>query len=191
MNFRANKPSMVRLRKVWYYCCFGFVPALAGKTIERYYAEAGKQSAPIELEQLGPSHPYLMVVGSPPLRFQEPPLPLGSMDPTPVAPPPNPATVPKPASAKASGSPPPPPAKPSVTGGPKPNSASGDAVTSAGPPIGHDQVLPSIIPDEMRPRVRPEEFLPFFQLPGSGQQDGPAHEAPPALPPSSATYRKE
>ncbi len=190
MNFRANKPSMVRLRKVWYYCCFGFAPALAGKTIERYYADAAKEAAPTELEQLGPSHPYLMVIGSPPLRFQEPSLPLGSMEQTPVALPPNPATVPKPVSARSTGAPPP-PVKPSAPGGPKPNSAPGDTITSAGQPAGHDQVLPSIIPDEMRPRVRPEEFLPFFQLPGSGQQDAPAPEAPSTLPPSSATYRKE
>jgi len=190
MNFRANKPYMVCLRKVWYYCCFGFVPALAGKTIERYYADMGKGAAPIELEQLGPSHPYLKVIGSPPLRFEEPPLPLGPTEQTPVAPPPNPATVPRPAAARSAGAPPPPPAKPSAPGGPKPDSASGDTVTSAGP-ASHDQALPSIIPDEMRPRVRPEEFLPFFQMPGSGQGDAPSPEAPPTLPPSSATYRKE
>ena len=59
MNFRANKPSMVRLRKVWYYCCFGFAPALAGKTIERYYADAAKEAAPTELEQLGADHAVL------------------------------------------------------------------------------------------------------------------------------------
>jgi hypothetical protein len=191
MNFRANKPSMVRLRKAWYYCCFGFAPALAGKTIERYYAGAGTEAAPIELEQLGPSHPYLKAIGSPPLRFQEPPLPLGSMEQTPVAPPPNPATVPKPASARSGGEPPPPPVKPSALGGPKPATAPDDTVASAGQQAGHDQALPSIIPDEMRPKVRPEEFLPFFQLPGSGQHEVPAPEVPPTLPQSSATYRKE
>jgi hypothetical protein len=41
---------------------------------------------------MGPSHPYLTVIGSPPLRFQEPPLPASSnVEQTPVAKPPNPS----------------------------------------------------------------------------------------------------
>jgi hypothetical protein len=191
MNFRANKLCLVRLRKVWYYCCFGFAPALAGKTVERYYTDAGKGGAPFELEQMGPSHPYLAVIGPPPLRFQEPPPPLAPMEQTPVARPPNPATVPKPAPSGPAGSPPQQKTKGPPSGEPRSDSASGGTVLSAGQPPVTDQVQPSIIPDEMRPKVRPEEFLPFFQLPGSGQQDAPAPETPPTLPPSSATYRKE
>ena len=55
----------------------------------------------------------------------------------------------------------------------------------------------SILPDENRPQVRPEDFLPFFQIPGSATQPGDVTlvvpvprnvPAPVALPTSSATY---
>jgi hypothetical protein len=53
----------------------------------------------------------------------------------------------------------------------------------------------SILPDEMRPQVRPEDFLPFFQIPGAhGNPDVTVAvpvQAQPAQPPpqtSSATY---
>ena len=56
-----------------------------------------------------------------------------------------------------------------------------------------------ILRDDTRPSLQPEDFLPFFQLPGTGRLSGevtvitpvPAQApAPPALPPSSATYRQ-
>jgi hypothetical protein len=57
---------------------------------------------------------------------------------------------------------------------------------------------PAIIPDDARPSVRPEDFLPYFQLPGAGKP-GDVNLLVPAsalrgdtgsLPvqPSSATY---
>ena len=54
-----------------------------------------------------------------------------------------------------------------------------------------------ILPDEMRPQARPEDFLPFFQIPAAHPDDvtvftpvprTPA--APSSLPTSSATYRQ-
>ena len=54
-----------------------------------------------------------------------------------------------------------------------------------------------ILHDELRPQVRPEDFLPYFQVPGSATQSGavipgaytPRGAPEPApLPPSSATY---
>ena len=57
---------------------------------------------------------------------------------------------------------------------------------------------PPIVPDEAAGRVKPEDFLPFFQYPGGqrpGQPDEPAKASSPPtpgqLPPSSATYRQE
>ena len=56
-----------------------------------------------------------------------------------------------------------------------------------------------ILPDDTRPSLQPEDFLPFFQLPGTGRLSGEVNvitpmpaQAPgsPALPPSSATYRQ-
>ena len=41
-------------------------------------------------------------------------------------------------------------------------------------------IPPAILPDDTRPQVRAEDFLPYFQIPG-----GPV---PAQLPPSSATY---
>ncbi len=56
----------------------------------------------------------------------------------------------------------------------------------------------AILPDDTRPSVRPEDFLPYFQVPGATTSAGevnvimPANAfTPPAaapLPPSSATY---
>ncbi len=46
-----------------------------------------------------------------------------------------------------------------------------------------------IIPDETRPKVKAEDFLPFFQFPGSSTNDTPAPLPPGRQPPSTATYR--
>jgi hypothetical protein len=55
---------------------------------------------------------------------------------------------------------------------------------------------PAILPDDTRPKVRAEDFLPFFQFPGSGSNPNdvtvvPAPAEPGKLPPSSATYRQQ
>ena len=55
---------------------------------------------------------------------------------------------------------------------------------------------PRILLDDVRPAVRPEEFLPYFQIPGRKQAGEltvvvpvpPSVPAPSTLPPSSATY---
>ena len=56
----------------------------------------------------------------------------------------------------------------------------------------------AILPDDGDPRVRPEDFLPFFQFPGGrpGQSETtvaqpPTAPAPGQIPPSSATYHEE
>jgi hypothetical protein len=59
------------------------------------------------------------------------------------------------------------------------------------------QPPPSIMPDDVAPKVRPEDFLPYFQFPGTeapsndvnaSSQAGPA---PKAIPGSSATYQEQ
>ncbi len=56
---------------------------------------------------------------------------------------------------------------------------------------------PAIIQDDLRPSVRAEDFLPYFQMPGSARNPSDvtllmpvptAAPAPAAIPPSSATY---
>ena len=53
------------------------------------------------------------------------------------------------------------------------------------PPESTHGPLP-ILPDDLRQPTRPEDFLPYFQLPGPGVNPGVPAPAP--LPPSSATY---
>ena len=58
-------------------------------------------------------------------------------------------------------------------------------------------VPPSVLPDDSGPKARPEDFLPFFQFPGTGAHGGetvaaPAVSATPGtLPPSTATYEQQ
>jgi len=56
-----------------------------------------------------------------------------------------------------------------------------------------------ILPDDTRPSLQPEDFLPFFQMPGTGRMTSDVTviapvprqaPPPPAQPPSSATYRQ-
>lgn len=56
----------------------------------------------------------------------------------------------------------------------------------------------AILPDDTRPSVRPEDFLPYFQVPGAAKSANEVNVIMPAniftppaaapLPPSSATY---
>lgn len=171
-------------------------------------ANSGPAVAP-EPVRSARSRPYLTTLGAPQLRFAQavpppdltvhrvaaPPLPpteeigqantaaaataIGAIEAMPTttdagagtgAPPPELGTVPESAD--------PPPATPAAA---KP------------PPI-------SILPDDTRQKVRAEDFLPFFQFPGSGGGRSelnvivpvpPTPPAPGTQPPSSATYRQQ
>lgn len=132
---------------------------------------------------------YLSTVGAPALRFEEPaPLPAAppssepsSGTPSPVALAPAHST--EPASA------------PAVPAGNENLTASETKPErNAGPKT---KTSPLIIPDDTRPAVHPEDFLPFFQFPSAGKEAGtlnvivPVPHEPSAgapLPPSSATY---
>ena len=143
--------------------------------------------------------PYLPVTGAPPLRFQE------------AAPPPD--LVARPAAA----APPTPALTPMETSVAQANAAAARSATvSETPATTAPQTAPDasvakpsgtspakapapILPDNARPAVHPEDFLPYFQIPGSAQSSSdvtlfvPAPKTPPApapLPPSSATYRQ-
>jgi hypothetical protein len=124
---------------------------------------------------------YLATIGGPGLRFTAP------------APESEPATRPVvpvlPAAPPTAGA-----ATPASPGGetrmseprePKPVAKPAVAPAAKSPP-------PPILPDDLRPQVRPEDFLPFFQPPGSSAGAVPAGvpvpPPPGALPPSSATF---
>ena len=63
------------------------------------------------------------------------------------------------------------------------------------PPAPEVKSPPPILPDSVHPVVHPEDFLPYFQIPGGRAADVnvivpgvPSAPAPAPLPPSSATY---
>jgi hypothetical protein len=103
------------------------------------------------------SRPYLRAVGPPGLWFQLVPKPAPAPEPIRVI------AEPKTAAGLTAG-PPPPPAN--AAPAPKP---------AATPPP--EVPRPRILPDEMRKRVKPEDFIPFFQ-------------APDPAPTSTATYHQ-
>lgn len=140
--------------------------------------------------------PYLLATGAPPLRFQEASLPL---HPAPSAP--APATAPAPTPTPDATTPAPseetapdtvvitdPAAPGTATPVPPANPETSTAPAKTPAPI---------LPDDARPPIRAEDFLPYFQIPGSAKTPAdvtvlvPVPKAPPApaaLPPSSATY---
>lgn len=68
---------------------------------------------------------------------------------------------------------------------------------AAAPPVSARGTPPAILPDDTRPQVHAEDFLPFFQIPGASGPPGevnlvlplpPGRPAPSPLPLSSATY---
>ncbi|MBL9215226.1 MAG: hypothetical protein JNG83_07100 [Opitutaceae bacterium] len=132
------------------------------------------------------SVPYLRAMGSPPLRFQEEPPPRPPRPvPTPAAPEPLAGRDTEPAPPDTSAL----PATP-----PEPDATHGVSSTSPAP------TPEPILPDETRPKVRAEDFLPFFQFPARGGSAGdvtiiapvpPAPSVPSHALPSSATYRQQ
>ncbi len=168
-----NRPKPERLRKVW--CCIGFCLALAmtSKAGTQYLVDFGEG----RIRPVAASEAYLCVVGSPALRFREP---IRIAEPSEVRPAEPAKLAAQPAEPPHLPTPSNPTAKAAATVVTEVHSSS----TQAAP----DETQPSIIPDDMRPRVRTEEFLPFFQLPGPA---APTPPSPDAVPPSSATYRQK
>jgi hypothetical protein len=150
------------------------------------------------------SRPYLAVASAPALRFEErtpppdlsvrppagaPPQPAGAPGKTEPAGPTPPAPLAQPAVSTPSLSPTESAAQPEI---PPPSKDSGAAVAPSQPA----KPPASILPDDTRPKVRAEDFLPFFQFPGAPASPGdvilaPAPPVPGQQPPSSATYRQQ
>ena len=132
------------------------------------------------------SRPYLKVSGSLGLRSAPAPrpIPVLKVNQAPVA-----TTVPSVASALPEASP------ESIIPEIEPAS-SGSEVPA--PPVKPTMLKPTrnILPDDTRPSTRPEDFLPFFKFPGSGDvtvivpASVPQPPAPGQMPASSATYQQ-
>lgn len=198
MNHREPPHVPVGVRRALHCLSLLLLPAL---TTENQFA-ATRQRAPVrsmdELQEMEPV-PYLPYSGAPPLRFQKlaPPPDLVTHPPAGAPPRPSAANEVELATVKAAVS---------ITNssaardGADPKSADPKAATPA-PEAKPVKPTPApILPDDTRAPVRPEDFLPFFQLPGAATQNGdvtlvvPAARGAPApapLPPSSATYTQK
>ena len=150
---------------------------------------------------------YLVALGSPPLRFEEPAPPPDLVTRPPAAAPPQPpsganasdsaALVPETnALAATPGSPVAPAAAAIVATAPidsvvvEPDEDPSDTIDAAPEPA---RTPPPILRDDFRPQTRPEDFLPYFQIPAPGTDATvivPTPRTPNGtpLPPSSATY---
>jgi hypothetical protein len=190
MNFRAHQPRPAGARWAAIRLVLGLLPVMATSALSMAPETAG-------------SRPYLVVTGTVPLRFEEPmpPPPPDQIVRPPAGAPPHPAipsssTV-EPEPAKEST---PEGANPSgaadTTGSPE-SSASSPPLDATSTPVPKEKPPPpAILPDDTRPRVRAEDFLPFFQFPGSAANPNdvtlaPAPPTPGGQPPSSATYRQQ
>lgn len=174
MNLTVNKPWLAQSRRLFVHFLFGFFPALLWKLNERSAGAAEKSmihSAKIEVPA-----PYLAAVGPPPLRFMAPPV-IAIADPSERK-----TRAPRADAASLPDAPVVP-----LAAGVSASKVSPAADKAGKPPESSE---PTIIQDEMRPQVRPEQFLPFFQLPGTGSLPI-TPGAQPQLPPSTATYRQE
>lgn len=140
--------------------------------------------------------PYLVAAGAPPLRFAPAPLPPEPAPTAPAASSTSSATKTDPASKTTPDFISPLVPEP-VAAASKPAELPNETTETTDAAKPAVKTPPPILADDVRPAVRPEDFLPFFQVPGSARRPGtlnvvvpvpPAPPAPGILPPSSATY---
>ncbi len=136
--------------------------------------------------------PYLASVGPRPLRFQTP-APAPVLQEMPVVTTTGPSPTEETAVVAASDA-----ARPGTEAMPPTTGTTADSANST-PAESSIQVPQPILRDHITPTVRAEDFLPYFQIPGSAQNSSdvtllvpavPAAPAAPTIPPSSATYRQ-
>jgi hypothetical protein len=185
MNLCEPPHLPVGTRRTLRYLSLLLLPALAPKAVHSLPRST--------LESTGPeSVPYLPALGAPPLRWQPPVAPPKAVArpamPAPPTPVPN-VAIPESEPSLPALAPPvaaTPPQEDTVA-----ESRTLEATAPAKPPP------PAILPDDARPPVRAEDFLPYFQPPGFIHPAGNLNvivpgaftaPAPGPLPPSSATY---
>jgi hypothetical protein len=189
MNHREPPRHLAGIRKAL-HCLLGMLlPATAALTNAHAFPRL-LPSAAVAARRVEPT-PYLSATATPPLRFQQPAPQLMSLQP---------ATTPAPANAAAQTL--------AIDGATAPQSTAARGEPEIGAPAANpsnsagETDMPAksptaILPDDVRPSIRPEEFLPYFQIPGSARQSADvtllvpvpkAAPAPASIPPSSATY---
>ena len=197
MNHRESPPLSAGARRALRCLSLLLVPALAPETAPAMprSRHAFRQGVG---EHGGDSLPYLAMVGAPPLRFEKSaPPPDLVMRPAAAAPPVPSLTLTESsvalANAAAARS-----TAATTRGEDEAPVTELPAIAAVAPPPPPKPTPRAIIPDDTRPKVRPEDFLPYFQIPGSARSANevnvimPANAftpPPPAtLPPSTATY---
>lgn len=131
------------------------------------------------------SAPYLAVIAPPALRFREAPAPISfELEPVPMGT----AAIDD-------------PSLPPVTPYQAPAAPEAEAVKIKAKVVTEEakiptKEVPTILPDDLRREVRPEDVLPFFQFPRGRATIGVSVPVPPQVPaptqvPSSATYRQQ
>jgi hypothetical protein len=161
--------------------------------VVRAWSRPMQPSRPASVQEV----PYLVALGAPPLRFLEPAPPPDLVSRPPAAAPPHPSDTDEVASPSAepvaqTAPPPSPLSLPTPVSAPADSAPASEAEASVPAPTRTPQ---PILPDEIRPQARPEDFLPFFQIPSTQPGDPsvivpvPRASVPTTpLPPSSATY---
>jgi hypothetical protein len=201
MNCRVSTTSAGRPSKAWHLLFFLFLPGLTTEVGLTSSAEALGEDG-FGSGYRGPSRPYLRFVGPPPLRFEEakPPPDLASRPPGtgPALPEVPSETARTPAAPVQPVQAPKSPTQAPVA--PKPQVLK-ETTPATGKPDGPPTPTPTILPDEDRQQVKPEDFLPYFQLPPSGNSGAPgapgtpaapgADAAPREIPSSSSTYNQQ
>ena len=197
MNQRVAAPLLVPQRKAtWAYLSL-LLPALATDVAQTTALPARGDVNAFPFVPFEEIRPYLAAVGAPPLRFEAAaPPPDVSVRPPPAGPPAPRAKEEKAEAERISSvaiAPPgPAPKGPVATKGKPEESAAKITTIVAGPPP-----PPAILPDDAGKKVRPEDFLPFFQFPGASAAGDDRMTVPSAprtpgqLPPSSATYQQQ
>jgi hypothetical protein len=175
MNHRESPHLPAGMRRALRCLSLLIVPALA---LDESHATPGERTGiRVNAEPI----PYLPVLGSPSLRIEEAPPPPDLVTRPASAAPPVPAATPAEASVAAANI----NAARSTTvateEAPTESKAEPSAISPGPAPAA--KTPPAILPDTTRPVIHPEDFLPYFQIPGSSSAPTPG-----PLPPSSATY---
>lgn len=183
MNHREPPHLPVDSRRALHLVALLLLPALAPT----------HTLATARMGAIADSSPYLLAVGAPGLRFREAPPPPNLSKRPPAGAPPVPNGEASPPAVASN--------RPDVLLASPPPASSAEGVDSTKPasqPSNPQQPPPAaIIPDDTRLNVRPEDFLPFFQIPGSAAVPvgvnviAPVPQAAPTaatIPVSSATY---
>lgn len=205
MNHREPPHRAAGMGRALYYLSLMLVPALVPKIVSGSSRHRPNADAALDLRGAEPVLlPYLAAIGPPPLRFQTlPPPPDLTVRPAAAAPPiPTSDHGDAPGASKHSDESPTSSTRisPSLAASKRSDDASNalPAPADKSAPTPTKAPPPSILPDAAGPSIRPEDFLPYFQIPGSGKPGDvnllvPAsflQGAPAAAPiaPSSATY---